>query len=244
MKSKANLTIVGVLRFSEDDGLLFSHAKPFEKYGMLSAEWDEALPNWSEWPGVGKYPKPLRLPDWNERKTAEWQAIENRWECERNDYVRALHSDQTYKRAALEFVERQRREPILVKSWTGSGQKMFVYRDKVVSLDVLGAESEGVDKVFLIKHFVLRQERQYERVRREVAALENLEKLEMVSREPIAESVRLFIWQRDRGQCVKCGSQKRLEFDHIIPVVAGGSSTERNIQLLCETCNRSKGSTI
>jgi 5-methylcytosine-specific restriction endonuclease McrA len=60
----------------------------------------------------------------------------------------------------------------------------------------------------------------------------------------IAESVRLFIWQRDRGQCVKCGSQKRLEFDHIIPIAEGGSSTERNIQLLCETCNRSKGVTI
>src|SRR5713101_8557469 len=58
------------------------------------------------------------------------------------------------------------------------------------------------------------------------------------------EDVRLFVWQRDRGQCVKCGSKQRLEFDHIIPVAAGGSNTERNIQLLCESCNRAKGSTI
>jgi 5-methylcytosine-specific restriction endonuclease McrA len=35
-----------------------------------------------------------------------------------------------------------------------------------------------------------------------------------------------------------------LEFDHIIPVTSGGSSTERNVQLLYESCNRSKGSTI
>jgi 5-methylcytosine-specific restriction endonuclease McrA len=30
----------------------------------------------------------------------------------------------------------------------------------------------------------------------------------------------------------------------IIPVISGGSSTERNVQLLCEPCNRSKGATI
>ncbi len=71
-----------------------------------------------------------------------------------------------------------------------------------------------------------------------------MEKLEDFAREPIPDSVRLFVWQRDQGCCVKCGSQERLEFDHIIPIVAGGSNTDRNIQLLCESCNRSKGATI
>jgi 5-methylcytosine-specific restriction endonuclease McrA len=81
-------------------------------------------------------------------------------------------------------------------------------------------------------------------VRREVEALENLEKLEHIPCEPISESVRIFVWQRDKGQCVKCGSHERLEFDHIIPVPEGGSSTERKVQLLCESCNRAKGATI
>jgi 5-methylcytosine-specific restriction endonuclease McrA len=98
--------------------------------------------------------------------------------------------------------------------------------------------------VLLVKHHVLRRERQFDKIQREVEALENLEKLDSVAREPIAESVRLFVWQRDKGQCVKCGSQERLEFDHIIPVVRGGSNTERNIQLLCELCNRSKGANV
>jgi 5-methylcytosine-specific restriction endonuclease McrA len=96
----------------------------------------------------------------------------------------------------------------------------------------------------LIKHYVLRRERDYEKVRREVEALENMERLEGIPREPIAEAVRLFVWQRDSGKCVKCGSRERLEFDHIIPVTAGGSNTERNVQLLCESCNRSKGATV
>jgi 5-methylcytosine-specific restriction endonuclease McrA len=91
---------------------------------------------------------------------------------------------------------------------------------------------------------VLRCERNCDRIRREVEALEKLEKLERTPREPIPEAIRLFVWQCDKGQCVKCGSPERSEFDHIIPIAEGGSSTERNLQLLCESCNRAKGATI
>lgn len=52
------------------------------------------------------------------------------------------------------------------------------------------------------------------------------------------------VWRRDNGRCIQCGNNEYLEFDHIIPVSKGGSNTERNIQLLCEKCNRSKGATI
>jgi 5-methylcytosine-specific restriction endonuclease McrA len=63
-------------------------------------------------------------------------------------------------------------------------------------------------------------------------------------REPIPSAVRAFVWKRDGGSCVICGSQEKLEFDHIIPVAKGGGNTERNIQLLCERCNRVKGTRI
>ena len=64
------------------------------------------------------------------------------------------------------------------------------------------------------------------------------------SRAPIPESVQVLVWNRDGGKCVKCGSQESLEFDHIIPISKGGGDSARNIQLLCETCNRSKGGRI
>lgn len=63
-------------------------------------------------------------------------------------------------------------------------------------------------------------------------------------REAIPERVRHEVWRRDRGRCVDCGSRTRLEFDHIIPVSRGGSGTARNIELRCESCNRSKGARV
>lgn len=60
----------------------------------------------------------------------------------------------------------------------------------------------------------------------------------------IPEHVRIEVWRRDGGKCVRCGSREKLEYDHIIPVSKGGSNTSRNIELLCEKCNRSKGANI
>ena len=64
------------------------------------------------------------------------------------------------------------------------------------------------------------------------------------TRQPIAQEVKVAVWQRDRGACVQCGSNEELEFDHIVPVARGGSSTERNVQLLCAACNREKGASL
>ena len=63
-------------------------------------------------------------------------------------------------------------------------------------------------------------------------------------REHIPQNVKDKVWNRDRGLCVECGSNEKLEFDHIIPHSKGGSNTYRNIQLLCEPCNRRKSAKI
>jgi Holliday junction DNA helicase RuvB len=64
------------------------------------------------------------------------------------------------------------------------------------------------------------------------------------SRDAIPSTVRREVWRRDGGKCARCGSRKNLEYDHIIPVSKGGSNTARNIELLCESCNRSKSASI
>jgi len=64
------------------------------------------------------------------------------------------------------------------------------------------------------------------------------------TREPIPKEVMNQVWNRDGGKCVLCGSQENLEFDHIIPVSKGGATTYRNLQLLCQKCNRTKSDSI
>ena len=63
-------------------------------------------------------------------------------------------------------------------------------------------------------------------------------------REAIPRLVQREVWQRDGGRCVECGTKEKLCFDHIVPFSRGGSNAIRNLQLLCESCNLSKGNRI
>jgi hypothetical protein len=49
-----------------------------------------------------------------------------------------------------------------------------------------------------------------------------------------------FVWERDAGRCVRCGSVANLEVDRIVPVYLGGADTAANLQLLCRNCVRDK----
>ncbi len=61
----------------------------------------------------------------------------------------------------------------------------------------------------------------------------------------IPSHVKLEVWKRDKGCCVRCGSSKNLHFDHIIPYSLGGSSKDaKNIQLLCAAHNLAKHDSI
>jgi hypothetical protein len=57
----------------------------------------------------------------------------------------------------------------------------------------------------------------------------------------IPSIVKLEVWKRDEGACVKCRSKDNLHFDHIIPYSRGGTSLDaKNIQLLCARHNLEK----
>lgn len=73
---------------------------------------------------------------------------------------------------------------------------------------------------------------------------DNTPKSSSIENRHISAGTKREVWRRDGGRCVQCGSQKKLEFDHIIPFSKGGSNTTRNIQILCEKCNRSKGGNL
>jgi hypothetical protein len=58
--------------------------------------------------------------------------------------------------------------------------------------------------------------------------------------ESIPERVRRRVWQRDRGACVVCGTRDELRFERIIAVGPGSSSSLRNLELRCISCQRLK----
>jgi hypothetical protein len=62
----------------------------------------------------------------------------------------------------------------------------------------------------------------------------------------VPQGVRMFVIDRDNGQCQRCGSVDDLHVDHVVPrcVGRGGSSEPDNLQVLCRTCNLSKGTDI
>jgi hypothetical protein len=61
----------------------------------------------------------------------------------------------------------------------------------------------------------------------------------------IPSAVKVVVWKRDRGKCVKCATRTGLHYDHIIPFSRGGrSDDERNIQLLCARHNLEKRDNI
>lgn len=61
----------------------------------------------------------------------------------------------------------------------------------------------------------------------------------------IPTKVKLEVWTRDQGCCVKCGSSDNLHFDHVLPFSKGGTSiSAENVQLLCMRHNLEKSAKI
>ncbi len=61
----------------------------------------------------------------------------------------------------------------------------------------------------------------------------------------IPTPVKLQVWKRDGGKCVRCGATEHLHFDHDIPFSKGGSSiVSENVRLLCARHNLEKSDKI
>jgi 5-methylcytosine-specific restriction endonuclease McrA len=49
-----------------------------------------------------------------------------------------------------------------------------------------------------------------------------------------------FVYDRDGGICVLCGSSEKYQFDHIVPLCKKGANTVDNLRVLCARCNMNK----
>lgn len=111
----------------------------------------------------------------------------------------------------------------------------FTKKDRTISLK---------QQQLLIYEAYDKDRKKWERLEKLYAKGVNSKSHSQYIRERIPEQVRIEVWRRDDGKCVRCGSREKLEYDHIVPVSKGGSNTSRNIELLCEKCNRQKSANI
>lgn len=156
------------------------------------------------------------------------------WAPHFDDELRELYTDKAIKdlQAALDM-----ERPL---QWHFPSVYLFGNQLWLLSRSEMKYTSEELR--LLLLEAIDRERRKFERLRQKFSGMAGAKVGSR--REQIPEDVKIFVWRRDEGRCVKCGSQEKLEFDHIIPISKGGSNTERNIQLLCESCNREKSDKI
>lgn len=125
--------------------------------------------------------------------------------------------------------------------WTA----FFLYKNCLYQAEYNEVFSDE-ELLLLVKEKLYKDDKKFSQLKKQIELYENSEvaNTSKRAREPISEDVKFEVWRRDQGRCVICGSQENLEFDHIIPFSKGGSSTARNIQLLCQNCNRHKSDKI
>ncbi len=143
-------------------------------------------------------------------------------------------NDASYK----ELLARQQHVPMAVMHEAASRKRWWVFRGDTY------LEDEGLSADDVRVLILDRAEQSQRKVRRATARLAVTSERGSTARVPIPDHIKTFVWQRDGGRCVRCRSQVRLEFDHIISLSMNGSNSARNIQLLCEGCNREKGGNL
>ena len=149
------------------------------------------------------------------------------------------------------FIEDAENEPINIEerisggwktggTWAGTGWAFKGYVYEIEYKDQLPYSKEE-EELLILEHYD-NERKKFEGLKRKYKSKAIEE--EAYKRERISEEVRIAVWRRDDGKCAHCGSREKLEYDHIVPVSKGGGNTARNIELLCESCNRKKSNKV
>lgn len=176
----------------------------------------------------------------------------SQWKAQIGYYQTKEFYDKT-KQELILLLEKSETEPVLINDehWLVCGEKFgptgWFFKGKFYNIENQNENySQQQKKLLILEH--------YDKDRKKWEKLNHLygddrsEDVQSVNgkyvRQNIPEKVRIEVWRRDDGKCAKCGSRERLEYDHIVPVSRGGANTARNIELLCEKCNREKYNNI
>lgn len=114
-----------------------------------------------------------------------------------------------------------------------------LYNQKIYQLDKFSYSIDQIKE--LVNSLEVREIQDFVNMSKRTAAIKTGTRSPRVE---ISEEVRQIVWIRDQGRCVRCHTNKKLVYAHIIPHVDGGSNTARNIEMLCEDCNNKQGANV
>jgi hypothetical protein len=149
---------------------------------------------------------------------------------------------------SLEEYQFSTTHPLSFERLTATGKAprldwLWLFRHTIYVCSRMPRPSEIDEVVLRIKALHFKRDSTLKRLKEQVANFEAVEShtRSATARKALPDDVKLAVWARDKGICIKCGRGRELHFDHIIPLSRGGSDTAKNIQLLCRTCNLEKG---
>ena len=135
-------------------------------------------------------------------------------------------------------------EKKIIKSLLYSPQTRFSIKVTIKRTDINGNYQEGKYNTFdagEIKELIrLINQKRGERYLND----DIWQSIARVERAKVSNKMRFAVFARDHERCVKCGSRRHLEVDHIYPISKGGKTEMRNLQTLCHRCNVKKGNSI
>ncbi|MBS0272981.1 MAG: HNH endonuclease [Proteobacteria bacterium] len=124
---------------------------------------------------------------------------------------------------------------------------LIIFRNRVfLSERKIRTDTEREEVVLRAKKIVFDEEAEVTSLRSFVSNIDAATEYQQSGpkRDPISDDVKLLVWSRDGGACVRCGSKEKIHFDHVLPVAKGGSNEPANIQILCQSCNLRKSDKI
>ncbi|MFH1036064.1 MAG: HNH endonuclease [Pseudomonadota bacterium] len=164
------------------------------------------------------------------------------WQIELEIKIKGVLKNVKLELASVISVSDSLDSPVFI----GNGQLIF-YQNQLFMAEREPRNGLDQEEIFLrVKKIFYDQEVSLANLRSAVANIEAAieYKKSGPKREKINDDVKLIVWARDGGACVRCGAKQNLHFDHIIPLAMGGGNTEKNIQILCEVCNLKKAAKL